>query len=314
MQKLGFLSVLIAVVLILCLSDSGRCSQVPVYIDKQAYYTNIKPNSVPLGKASTLTVYIANKNETDISCTLKVYGENLSIIPSNESNITALGRSAYQNERETSFTFYVEPKTVGISHVTIELWYQTEQVDIHVLELETYVEYVPTPYEVKLTAVYLLSIVVVLVVYLKSYFKGDMEKFWMSLFFVLIFLGLGVFMALLSGSGEVFEAVSYILSPSVGKIELILAIAFILDFASLISLGNRPNLSLMLANVIVFLMVIPIVLDWLLLPFPFATFGGELVMELVQLVIIALLSIVLSKVISKRQKKETEAIAQANSP
>jgi uncharacterized membrane protein len=70
----------------------------------------------------------------------------------------------------------------------------------------------------------------------------------------------------------------------------------------------------MLANVIVFLIVIPIVFDWFLLPFPFATFGGELVMEFVQIVIIALLSIAINWAVHKRHKKKTEAIAHENSP
>jgi len=272
-----------------------KSSEVPVSIDRSSYYTKISPSPVPLGQTGVLTVSVLNTNETDISCILRVYGENVKISPATEQNITAYGtHGTYSREKRTSFAFYIETNSSGIFPIKIELWFEGRQVDFYLIDLTVELTYVPTSYEIRLAAIYLFAIFIIITAYLRGIFKNDMQSFANSLFitgmFYFVFI---VFFGL--ASGELFRGFSFILSPSIGKIEAVLGITFIFCFVTLISLKDKPNLGLKLANVLMLLISLPIVMDWLLVStVPSETLGSGIFWQLVEIIIVAIINAVLN--------------------
>jgi len=98
---------------------------------------------------------------------------------------------------------------------------------------------------------------------------------------------------------------SYLISPSIGKIELILAVTLILCFASLILMKGRLDASFRLVNVIVFLITLPIVLDWLLIPnIPSPeTLTGKIIWQLFEIVVGTFIGIILSIIFKQKSDK-----------
>jgi len=310
MSKHLILVILFIVISIFSVRSLAESSEVPVSLDKELYYTNIKPSPVPLGQTGTLTVTVLNGNVTDISCVLKVYGENVKIVPTNEQNITAYGtHTLYSQQKQTSFVFYAETNSTGTFPIKIELWFEGRQVDFYLIDLTVELAYVPTSYDIRLATVYLFAIFVIITAYLRVHFKNDMESFVSGLLIIgMLYFFLIFFSSLVSG--ELFQGFSFVLSPSIGKIEVILGLSFIFCFVTLISLKDKPNLGLKLANVLMLLISLPIVMDWLLTStVPTETLGSGIFWQLVEITIVAIINAILnagdiSGYIKSRRKKE----------
>ena len=270
-------------------------SEVPVSIDKSSYYTKISPSPIPLGQTGVLTVSVLNVNETDISCILRVYGESVKITPSNEQNITAYGtHGAYPKEKRTSFVFYIETNSTGTFPIKIELWFGGRQVDFYLIDLTVKLTYVPTSYEIRLAGIYFFAIFIIITAYLRAFFKDNVENFVSSLFVIGMFYFVFIILFGLA-SGELFQGFSFVLSPSIGKIEVILGITFIFCFVTLISLKDKPNLGLKLANVTMLLISLPVVMDWLLVStVPSDTLGSGIFWQLVEIIVVAIINAVLN--------------------
>ena len=273
----------------------------PIGIVKDGYKTKINPNPVALDQFSTLTVVLFNKEESDVFCKLKVYGQNITVFPSEEQNVTVYGKQEYQSMRETSFTFYLKPNSVGEFPIKIELWYGRSQIDFHTLRLKSIIPYSPNPYEIRVTWVYIISILAIVFVYLRAYVK-DFERLVLFSFFLAVFAGLFIVGA--ATTGELYQVFSTILSPSFGKIELMLALAFILSPLSLIFAINKQfDHALLLANISIFLLFLPIVTDWLYVPsFLMNTLAGKIFWQAIQALISAFFGYIFNKWRKKRER------------
>jgi hypothetical protein len=290
------LPILLVVINFLSIYSFAKSSEVPVSIDKESYYTKISPSPVPLGQTGVLTVSVLNTNETDIQCVLKVYGESIKITPTTEQNITAYGTyGAYPKEKRTSYVFYIETNSTGTFPIKIELWFEGRQVDFYLIDVHVKLIYTPTSYEIRLAAIYFFTIFVIIAAYLRVHYKDNLENFASSLFIVGIFFSMLIFMFFGFTEGELFHGFSFILSPSIGKIEAILAVTFIFCFVTLISLKDKPNLGLKLANALMLLISLPIVMDWLLVStIPSDTLGSGIFWQLVEIIIVAVINAVLN--------------------
>jgi len=272
----------------------------PVGIVKDSYKTKLNPSSIFVNQFSTLTVVVFNEEESDIFCKIKVYGQNITVFPGEEQNVTVYGKQKYETKRETSFIFYVKPNSVGVLPIKIELWFKGLQIDFHTLTLESKVPYQPSSQEIKATWIYVTSILTIISIYLITYIE-DSETKNLALLFFLIFS----FLFLITGvsSGEIYRFFSLILSQSFGKIEVMLAMAFILIFPSVIFVVRKDfNRALLFTNINIFLLALPIVIDWLYIPsFLMDTLAGRILWQVIQAIIAAIIGYIFDKLIKRKR-------------
>ena len=284
--------------------------EAPIYIAKSR--SGISPNPASVNQSIQLKVCVHNLNESEISCSLKTSAlEHLSIYPSGEVNVTVLGKghgydySAYAN---TYFYFTVMPDRTGAYPITVELWYEGKQVDFYSVTLQVQEEqpFDVSSYEFRLSFVYGMAMLTVGIVYLKVLYDegkfGDL-KFWKIGLIYLLWLSILVEINYFWGGFSTF--LSYLIAPSIGKIELILAVTLILCFASLILMKDRLDASFKLVNVIVFLTTLPIVLDWLFIPnIPSPeTLVGKIIWQLIEIVVGTLIGTILSIIFKRKSNK-----------
>lgn len=288
----------------------GYSQQPPIHIIDED--SNIYPNPVSVNQSSQLKICVRNLNESEVLCVLKCsLVEDLSIFPSGQQNVTVLGKGhgyVSPSYSRTYFYFTLISNKTGSYPITVGLWCNSTQVDFYSTTLQVREEkpFDVFSYESRLSLVYWIAILAIGIVYLKVlYAEGSTngKEFWkIAVSYtacLLIIVEINIFWGLFS------EALSIIISPSIGRIELVLAIAFILSFASLILMRGRLDVSFKLANIIVFLIILPIVLDWLLIPKipPTHTLGAEIIWQLIEIVVSTFIGYILS-IIFKPKPKE----------
>jgi hypothetical protein len=285
--------------------------EAPIHIVKAE--SSVSPNPASINQSVVVKICLYNLNESEVPCVLKFSAVNdLSIYPSGEQNVTVLGKGhgyISPSYARTYFYFTVISNRTGSYPITVELWYGAKQVDFYsaALQIQEEQQFDILSYDFRLSFVYWMALFSVGIVYLKVLYDeeklGDWSGFWkLGLSYLLCLLIVVEINYFWGGFSTILRL---LISPSIGRIELVLAITLILSFASLILMKNRLDVSFKLANVIVFLIILPIVLDWLLLPSipPSYTLAGEIIWQLIEIVVSTFIGYILSIIFKPKMDK-----------
>jgi len=285
--------------------------EVPIYIYER--YTTIKPSPVQVNQTATLRICVDSKSPSDLPCSLKVYGDQncLEIFPVEEQNVTAFA------DRYSYFPFSVRSNTTGTFSIKIELWYQNHQIDFHMVTLEASGERIISilSYEFRVSFVFLFSLFTILVVYFAASMKAKYDEtgeiddvaFWIMLILSVL---LWIVMIFAIKNGSFYSGLSYFIAPSIGKIELVLALALIISLTSWILLPKRLDISLRLGNVLIFLITIPIILDWLLIPnIPSPeTLVGRITWQLIEIAVASVIAYFLDIIFQRKRQERLDRV------
>lgn len=302
-----FLIILIVLLTILsAVASIGKCQEAPIHIVNSK--SDIAPNPATLDQPIQLTIAVYNLNQSEISCTLRtsVVG-NISIYPSGDLNVTVLGIGHGYGFSDwdyalTYFQFTITPDATGEYPITIELWYEGKEVDFYskTLKVKEGVSQDILSYDFRVALVYFTALATIGIVYLKVFQEeGKFFDIIPPLVFYFIFITPLVWFGYLIGG------FSIILSPSIGKIELILAVTFIFCWASLIFMKGKLGASLVLANVIVFLITLPIIIDWLFIPnIPSPeTLLGRIVWQLIEIALSTIIGTIITIIFKRKSDR-----------
>ena len=267
-------------------------SQQKVSISKTS--TAVSPSSLYVNDSATLSVVISNSGQNDTPIVLRVTGVGLDISPGeNRSMIIPPG--------STTIYYGVRSNTTGTFIIEIELWIQEHKVDTSTSTVK-FSEPIQwrdlTSYETRVGIVYLIAGFTILSAYVRALSEQLGRPFWQNI----LMLGLlwGVFGGIALLSGALIDGLLLLLSPSLGRIETILAFSFIISISTWILIYyKKTSYSLFSSNINVFLISLPVVFDWLLspiLPFPDTIFG-KIFWQIIATVLSVMFGVVLDRII-----------------
>lgn len=271
--------------------------EIHVCLSKES--TSFRSSSYYVNDIATLRVYVEStaQNETELS--IRAFGKGVDIAPSGWQTFVI------QPMKKVYFDFGVSSTELGDFPVTVELKHNFQVVDfttvtLHIGEPLRIEWRVLTSYDFRLSLIYVLAVFTIVIIYVRYRVEDD-KQFNNYLFYLTLLWGAVGILGILSGL--IPDILHLAISPGIERIETILAVAFILCMSGLLLLVYRKfEYSTIVGNIILFLISIPIVVDWLARPlFPWPEeLGGSVFWQVLSTIISVILGIFIDRAIKGR--------------
>ncbi len=277
-----------------------------VFIDENC--SGIDPNPVQLNQTTSLRICVENIGQQDLFCSIRILSEQacVDVFPVSEQNVTIFA------QKRSYFYFSTRSNETGIFPIEVELRFQNNQTDFHILNLQVTdkKEMDLISYEFRVSFAYFFSFFTIVIVYFAWFWKKgednrtDNESTAMLWIMMVLCTIMWIVYAIDIYNGTLYAVLARLIAPSIGRIELIIALAFILSIVSWILMPRRLEYSVKLANILLFMITIPVVLDWLLIPnvpSP-ATLAGRIIWQLIEIVVAFFVGYFLDLVFSRKKQ------------